>query len=187
MAEAADRAAAGLAAARAWGAPRVVGRALRAQARLCDPERAPAVLAEATALLERSPARLDEAWARLELGAALVRTGRRVAGAAEVRRALDLGHACGGRAVARAARDELVACGYRPRRAASSGVDALTGSERGVATMAARGLANRAIAQALFVTERTVELHLTNAYRKLGISSRRELAGALEPRPPGRA
>ncbi|HEY7201458.1 MAG TPA: helix-turn-helix transcriptional regulator [Candidatus Dormibacteraeota bacterium] len=48
-------------------------------------------------------------------------------------------------------------------------------------------MANRAIAQALFVTERTVELHLTNVYRKLGISSRRGLAAALEPRPPGRA
>ncbi|HEY7202613.1 MAG TPA: AAA family ATPase [Candidatus Dormibacteraeota bacterium] len=186
-AEAEPWAAAGLAAARAWGAPRTVARALRAAARLRGPGGAAALLAEAAALLERSPARLDEAWIRLDLGAALARTGRRAAAAAELRRALDLGHACGGAAVERAARDELVACGYRPRRAASSGVDALTGSERGVAAMAARGMANRAIAQALFVTERTVELHLTNVYRKLGISSRRGLAAALEPRPPGRA
>ena len=42
------------------------------------------------------------------------------------------------------------------------------------------GLANREIAQALFVATRTVEMHLTNAYRKLEISSRDELAGALD-------
>src|ERR687885_693227 len=75
---------------------------------------------------------------------------------------------------ATAARAELVACGYRPRRLAVTGVAALTGSERRVADLAARGLANRDIAQALFVAQRTVELHLTHAYQKLGITSRRE-------------
>jgi DNA-binding NarL/FixJ family response regulator len=79
----------------------------------------------------------------------------------------------------RRARAELIACGYRPRRAAATGVDALTGGERRVVELAARGLANRGIAQVLFVTERTVELHLTNAYRKLGVASRRELGRAL--------
>jgi DNA-binding NarL/FixJ family response regulator len=47
------------------------------------------------------------------------------------------------------------------------------------ADMAARGLANRNIAQVVFVSERTVELHLTHAYQKLGISSRHELGPAL--------
>ena len=45
--------------------------------------------------------------------------------------------------------------------------------------MAAEGLANREIAEALFITTKTVETHLGRAYRKLGVSSRRELAGAL--------
>ena len=58
-------------------------------------------------------------------------------------------------------------------------VDALTASERRVAAFAADGQSNRDIAQALFVTPKTVEVHLSNAYRKLGIRSRRELGAAL--------
>jgi DNA-binding NarL/FixJ family response regulator len=45
--------------------------------------------------------------------------------------------------------------------------------------MAAEGASNKDIAQALYVTPKTVEVHLSSAYRKLGIRSRRELAGAL--------
>ena len=48
-----------------------------------------------------------------------------------------------------------------------------------MAAFAAEGQSNRDIAQALFVTPKTVEVHLSNAYRKLGIRSRRDLAGAL--------
>ena len=62
---------------------------------------------------------------------------------------------------------------------ALSGAGALTASERRVAALAAEGSSNRDIAQTLFVTPKTVEVHLSNAYRKLGIRSRRELAGAL--------
>ncbi len=63
-----------------------------------------------------------------------------------------------------------------------SGVDSLTPSERRVAEMAAEGPTNREIAQALFVTQRTVEVHLTSIYRKLAISSRSQLAMALAER-----
>jgi DNA-binding NarL/FixJ family response regulator len=59
------------------------------------------------------------------------------------------------------------------------GIESLTPSERRVAELAAEGPTNREIAQALFVTPRTVELHLTNAYRKVGIGSRSQLAAAL--------
>lgn len=45
--------------------------------------------------------------------------------------------------------------------------------------MAAQGMPNRELAQALFVTEKTVEMHLSNAYRKLGIASRTRLADVL--------
>jgi DNA-binding CsgD family transcriptional regulator len=73
-----------------------------------------------------------------------------------------------------------VATGARPRRLVLSGVDALTASERRVAEMAADGLTNRQIAQALFVSEKTVQGHLGRSYRKLDISSRSELPDALQ-------
>jgi DNA-binding NarL/FixJ family response regulator len=77
------------------------------------------------------------------------------------------------------ARDELAATGARPRRAIQTGVETLTASERRVAQMAAQELSNKEIAQTLFVTVKTVELHLSNVYRKLRIGSRRELGAAL--------
>jgi DNA-binding CsgD family transcriptional regulator len=76
----------------------------------------------------------------------------------------------------------LVRGQVRSRRAASTGVEALTGGERRVAELAAAGCTNREIAQLLFVTERTVEVHLTSAYRKLGIRSRRDLPATMCPR-----
>ncbi len=69
--------------------------------------------------------------------------------------------------------------GARPRRELLTGVDALTASERRVAGMAAGGMTNREIAEALFVTLKTVEKHLANAYAKLGISRRAELSAAM--------
>jgi len=56
----------------------------------------------------------------------------------------------------------------------------LTASERRIAQLAAEELSNREIAQALFVTVKTVEVHLSNVYRKLEIGSRRQLASALD-------
>ena len=56
----------------------------------------------------------------------------------------------------------------------------MTASERRVAGLAAEGQTNRDIAQTLYVTPKTIEVHLSNTYRKLGIASRRELAGALD-------
>jgi DNA-binding NarL/FixJ family response regulator len=52
--------------------------------------------------------------------------------------------------------------------------------QRRVAQMAARGLTNREIAESLFVTSKTVEIHLSRAYAKLGITSRRALPALLE-------
>jgi DNA-binding CsgD family transcriptional regulator len=78
------------------------------------------------------------------------------------------------------AHEELIAAGARPRRERIWGRDALTPSELRVARMAADGLTNPQIAQALFISRKTVTVHLTRIYQKLDISSRAELASSLE-------
>jgi DNA-binding CsgD family transcriptional regulator len=77
---------------------------------------------------------------------------------------------------------ELVASGIRLRRKALTGVDSLTPSERRIAERAATDATNAEIAQALFVTVKTVEMHLTHAYRKLDITRRTQLRQALDAR-----
>lgn len=136
-------------------------------------------LEEAAARLEGTPRRLDQAHALAELGAALRRANRRADAREPLRRGMDLAHRCGARPLAERAREELLACGARPRRLVLSGVESLTVSERRVAQMAAGGMSNPEIAQALFVTRKTVEAHLHQAYRKLDITSREQLVEAL--------
>jgi len=65
-----------------------------------------------------------------------------------------------------------------------TGLESLTASERRVAEYASQGLTNREIAQALFVTGRTVEGHLTSVFRKLQLQSRNEIAAVLEAESP---
>jgi DNA-binding NarL/FixJ family response regulator len=85
--------------------------------------------------------------------------------------------------LARRAEEELRAAGASPRDVIRSGVDELTASERRVARMAADGMSNKQIAQALFVTVKTVETQLHRSYQKLDVSSRAQLASALEQQP----
>ncbi len=135
-------------------------------------------------MLESSGARLELARALIDLGAVLRRDGRRARARELLRRGLELATRCGAERLAAYGRDELQATGARPRRIALSGVESLTPSERRVAQLAAGGDTNRAIAQALFVTEKTVEGHLAHAFDKLGVRSRTRLRDALgEPLP----
>jgi DNA-binding CsgD family transcriptional regulator len=164
--------------ARRLGVARALGIALRAAGLVHGGPAGLAMLDEAASMLARSSARLEQARALADLGAALRRANRRADARAPLRRALDLAGQCHAAPLADQARQELVAAGARPRRAIS-GVDALTPSELRVARMAAEGMGNRAIAQALFVTVKTIEVHLGSAYRKLGVPSRTALAGAL--------
>jgi DNA-binding CsgD family transcriptional regulator len=165
--------------ARRWGASREIGMALRAAGLVEGGEAGVALLTAAVSVLRDSTARLELARALADLGAAQRRAGARGAARDVLRESLDVAHALGGLAVAARARDELVAAGGRPRRDATSGRDALTPSELRVAELAASGRTNRQIAQSLFITQRTVENHLTSAYAKLGITARPELATAL--------
>jgi DNA-binding CsgD family transcriptional regulator len=165
---------------RQWGAPRALGSALRTAGLVEEGEAGLALLREAVEVLEDSPALLERARALTELGAALRRANRRAEAREPLRRGLELAHSCGAKPLAERAHAELIATGARPRRLVLSGLDSLTPSERRVADMAAKGMTNRDIAQALFVTPRTVEVHLSNTYRKLGIGSRSQLPQALD-------
>lgn len=165
--------------ARAWGAPRALGVALRSLGLVEGGERGIELLEEAVTVLSPSSARLEHARALVDLGAALRRAGRRRAARQTLAAGLDLAYRCDAAALMEHAAEELRAAGARPRRPAVRGLDSLTMGERRVTERAARGATNREVAQALFVTVKTVEMHLHNAYRKLEITSRAELSAAL--------
>jgi DNA-binding CsgD family transcriptional regulator len=164
--------------ARRMGAVHAVGAALRVHGVVLGGAAGRGELAEAAAMLERSFARLELAHALLDQGASLTAVD-----ASEARRVLiratALAEELGARAVARRGGQLLVAAGGRPRRAARRGIRGLTPAERRVARLASEGLTNRAIAETLVVTEKTIESHLASAYGKLAISGRGELAAAL--------
>jgi DNA-binding CsgD family transcriptional regulator len=165
--------------ARAFGAPRPIAVALRARGLIRGGQSGIDDLREAADLLGDGTDPLDRARALIDLGASLRRRNRRTDARPPLREGLDLAHRCGAQPLASRAHDELRATGARPRRLVVSGVDALTASEARVARMAATGLTNKAIAQALYVSLKTVELHLSSTYRKLGIEGRDALPEAL--------
>ncbi|HEX5589331.1 MAG TPA: AAA family ATPase [Candidatus Limnocylindrales bacterium] len=176
--EAIELAAEELEIARGWGSPGTVGRSLRVLGTI---ERDDGLdhLEAACALLEHAPARLERAKALAALGGALRRARRPTDAREPLRKALELAEIAGATALVERTRAEIYATGARPRTAALHGVAALTASERRVADLAADGLSNRDIAQSLYVTPKTVEVHLSSAYRKLGVGSRRGLPHAL--------
>jgi DNA-binding CsgD family transcriptional regulator len=168
-----------LALAQAFGAPRALGVALRAAGVVAGGDRGASLLREAIDAFERGDAGLERARALADLGAMLRRRNRRTEARELLRAALDAAHRAGARPLAEYAETELRATGARPRRVVLTGPDSLTASERRIAELASQGLTNRAIAQTLFVTTRTVEGHLTSIFRKLRVDSRGELPAAL--------
>jgi DNA-binding NarL/FixJ family response regulator len=163
-----------------WGAPRALSVALRTRGLVQGGRKGLALLEQAVDVVSESPARLEHAKARTEWGAALHRNNQRAQARQQLRQAWELATLCGAAPLAVRAETELRATGARPRRIALRGVKSLTLSERCVAELAAQGPTNREIAQTFFVTARTVEVHRTNAYRKLGIDSRSKLGSALD-------
>jgi DNA-binding NarL/FixJ family response regulator len=162
-----------------WGAPSSISHVLRAVAETRDAVEAVELLERAAEVVDGSPRRLEHALTLLALGTALRRAGRRADARAPLREAFELARRCGAARTARRAGEELQATGETVRRYTPIGVESLTPSERRVAELAASGMTNRQIAQSLFVTVKTVEAHLSAAYHKLDIKSRRQLAGAL--------
>jgi DNA-binding CsgD family transcriptional regulator len=164
--------------ARRYGAARPLGIAQRTLG-AAGGEEGIALLQESVKTLAASGALLEQARALVELGSSLRRERRQREAREPLSEGMALARRCGGVALAERAYEELRATGARPRKILRSGVEALTPSEGRVARMAADGMANREIAQQLFVTVRTVETHLHNAFRKLDVDSREKLAGAL--------
>jgi DNA-binding CsgD family transcriptional regulator len=159
--------------------PRPAGLALAASAASRGRDERIAELRAAAAELERSPGMLDLAGVLAQLGTELRRAGCRRAARDALRRALDLAVRCRADVLETRVRQDLVATGARPRRGRISGAGSLTPRERQIAELAARGQSNRAIADQLIVSEKTIEWHLANAYRKLEIRGRGALAGSL--------
>ena len=167
--------------ARAWRAPSVTACALRVLGLAHGDLAGVALLEEAVALLECSPAALERAHCLVALGMLRRRAGQRSRALEALRGGADLAQRLGASVLAQRAHEHLLVLGARPRRLAFTGADALTASERRAAQLAAAGRTNREIAQELYLSVKTVESHLGRGFRKLGISSRTELAGALGP------
>jgi DNA-binding CsgD family transcriptional regulator len=168
--------------ARELGKPRPIGVALRAAGLVAGGEHGLGQLRDAVAMLERCPSTLEQARGLTALGGALRRAGRRAEARDRLRAGLSLARASGAERLAEQADHELRAAGAKPRRHAFSGVESLTASELRIAEMAAAELTNQQVAEALFITAKTVENHLGRVYQKLGIHSRGRLAAALGKR-----
>lgn len=164
---------------RSRGAPGRLGHALRVRALVGERRSREKQLREARDLLASSKAPVEHAAVLVDLGAQLRRSGK-VREAREVLTdGLRLAQNHAAITLVDRASIEAGAAGLKPRAALADGVDSLTPAERRVAELAASGKSNPEIAQALFVTRKTVETHLGSTYRKLGISSRAQLAPRL--------
>jgi DNA-binding CsgD family transcriptional regulator len=179
--EAREMAAENVATARHWGAPRSVASALRVAARLEPDSRVRLdLLREAGSIVEASQSQLERSKVEVALGSELRRQGQRIEAREWLRPGYERADRCGAVALAEFALAEMVAAGARPRRRYSEGPESLTPSERRVAEMVAAGMTNREIAEALYISLKTVSFHLSSCYRKLGVSTREKLATVID-------
>ncbi|MFD8866766.1 LuxR C-terminal-related transcriptional regulator [Streptomyces sp. NPDC059590] len=157
------------------GSPQERGRALRALSRVSGGPRGERLLRAAARLLKAEGSELDLAYCLADLGPSLTRRNRPDEAIAVLTQAIGLAGRCGARPLVERGRQLLALADDRaPRHSSLRGVLALTARERQILIDAARGLTNERIATALRITRRTVELHLSSAYRKLGITGRRD-------------
>jgi DNA-binding CsgD family transcriptional regulator len=165
--------------ARALGTHRETGITLHVAGLLEQGEIRIVTLKHAVEELAQSQSRLEYARALYDYGAALRRANRRSEARPPLQAALTIAREARAAPLRDSAAQELKATGARVSRPAHTGVDALTASEHRIASMAAGGMSNRDIAQALFVTIKTVETHIGHIYQKLNLTRRMQLAEAL--------
>jgi DNA-binding CsgD family transcriptional regulator len=130
---------------------------------------------EAVEHLDKSPLLPYRARAHLLYGEWLRREGRRRDCRQHLRTAHELLSSAGLEAFARRAADELRATGERTRSRSDHTRDQLTMQELHIARLVATGATSAEVAARLFLSPRTVDAHLRNIFRKLGITSRRQL------------
>jgi DNA-binding CsgD family transcriptional regulator len=152
-----------------------IGAALRAKATLASGARRESLLRESLAMLENADSALDLAATLCCLGVEIRRGGQRTRSREPLSRAMDIAHRNGAVALARRAREELLASGAKPRRPTMTGVGSLTPTELRVAGLAAEGLTNPEIAVKLYLAKSTVAWHLRHIFLKLNIESRNDL------------
>ncbi len=150
-----------------------------------DAPAAARVATEAAAAFAAAGARLPEAFAHALAGRALAAAGERVEAIAVLRHAEAELDACGSVRVRDEMRRELRRLGARaetrgPATGEDSGVAALTKRELEIAELVTDRKTNREVAGTLFLSEKTIESHLRNIFVKLGVSSRVEVARAVE-------
>jgi DNA-binding CsgD family transcriptional regulator len=171
-----------LAAGTNWG----LGMLNRSKALLSHGKAADVLYRESIERLERCRIVVHSARAHLIYGEWLRRENRRVDARKQLRTAFALLSDIGADAFAERARRELLATGETVRKRSSESAATLTAQESQIAWLAAEGRTNPEIAGRLFISPRTAEYHLHKVFGKLGISSRRELRGALPVAQPRR-
>jgi DNA-binding CsgD family transcriptional regulator len=150
---------------------------LHCRALLCEDEReAERLFVAALDAHSVATRAFEQARTELAFGEFLRRTRRRVDARAHLRAALDGFEALGATLWAERARVELRASGQTARKREPSTRGDLTAQELQIARFVAQGLSNREVAAQLFLSPRTIAFHLRNVFRKLGISSRTQLA-----------
>jgi DNA-binding CsgD family transcriptional regulator len=151
--------------------------AVHCRALLCEDEREAERLFLAALDAHGQASRpFERARAELAFGEFLRRARRRVEAREHLRAALDTFESVGAELWAERARTELRASGQTARKREPSTRNELTAQELQVARFVSEGLSNREVAAHLFLSPRTVDFHLRNVFRKLGIRSRTQLA-----------